>query len=383
MRQNSVIIDNVNIVLTDEVINGHVVVENGVITAIDHGRSSNPAAIDGHNGYLLPGFVEVHTDHMDECFTPRPKTPWPATSAMKMHDSTMALSGITTVCDAICVGYEVGAGYRAENLQRMVDALIEGEKNNLHRIQHFLHLRCELPNERTVALFEELKDIAQLRLVSLMDHAPGQRQFADIEKYRIYYKGKHHFNDEQMAAYERTQVELSQTWSEKNRAAIAEQCREKGIILASHDDATLDHVEEAQRYGCDVAEFPTTIEAAKASHQAGMKVVMGAPNVVRGGSHSGNVAAHELAAVGALDILSSDYYPSSLIDAAFKLAADENNRYQLPETVQMISKIPAEVLQLSDRGDIAIGKRADLVLAEQFENAPLVEAVWSQGRRIY
>lgn len=383
MRQNSFIIDNVNIVLADEVINGHIAVENGVITAIDHGRTVIPSATNGHNGYLLPGFVEIHTDQIDKCFTPRPKTQWPATAAMKLHDSIMALSGITTVCDAIAVGYEFDGGLRAKNLQRMVDALIEGEQHRLHRVQHFLHLRCELPNARTVELFEYFKEVTQLRLVSLMDHAPGQRQFAQIEKFREYYKGKYHLSNEQMAVYEKEQVELSQKWSAKNRTAIAEQCREKGLILASHDDATLDHVEEAKLHGCAIAEFPTTLDAAKASHQAGMKVVMGAPNVVRGGSHSGNVAAHELAAAGALDILSSDYYPTSLIDAAFQLAVREDNDYQLPQTINMISKTPAEALQLPDRGEIAVGKRADLVLAERFDNAPLVEAVWSLGRRIH
>lgn len=383
MRQNSCVIDQVNIVLANEVINGHVVVEAGKIKAIEKGRTTLPSAINGHGGYLMPGFVEIHTDQMDKCFTPRPKTHWPATAAMKLHDSIMALSGITTVCDAIAVGYEFDGGDRAKNLQRMVDALIEGEKNNLHRTQHFLHLRCELPNARTVELFERFSEAEPLRLVSLMDHSPGQRQFANIEKFREYYQGKYNLSDEKMADYEKEQVELSSIWSAKNRANIAEQCQAKQLVLASHDDTTLAHVEEAKSHGCTIAEFPTTIAAAKASHQLNMQVVMGAPNVVRGGSHSGNVAAHDLAAENALDILSSDYYPTSLLDAAFTLSAREDNQYGLSEAINMISKNPAEVLQLTDRGEIAIGKRADLVLASLYQQAPMVESVWSKGRRVH
>lgn len=382
MRKNNLIIDNAKLVLGDEIIDGHITAQDGIITEIAAGRTTVAGAIDAHGSYVLPGFIEVHTDYMDRCFTPRPKTQWPASSAMNMHDGVMALAGVTTVCDAIAIGYAMDGGDRAENVQRIVDAIIAGEINRSNRIQHFLHLRCELNSATTVGLFEQFADIEQVRLVSLMDHAPGQRQFVSLEKFRDYYQGKYGLNTQQMADFEQEQLALSQQWSAKNRKNIAAQCSDKGIVLATHDDATIAHVEEALEHGCRIAEFPTTIEAAKSSHKHKMRVVMGAPNVVRGGSHSGNIAAHDLAAMGCLDILSSDYYPSSLVDAVFTLTKREDNNLSLVDAVKMVSKTPAEVLQLNDRGELAVGKRADLAIVTLHHDAPRVEQTYVQGRRI-
>lgn len=382
MRKNNLIIDNAKLVLADEIIDGHIVAKDGIITEIATGRTATTGAMDAYGSYIFPGFVEVHTDYMDKCFTPRPKTQWPASSAMNMHDGVMALAGITTVCDAIAIGYAMDGGDRAENVQRMVDAIVAGEVNHSNRIQHFLHLRCELNSETTVGLFEHFADIEQVRLVSLMDHAPGQRQFVSLEKFRDYYKGKYNLNDIQMADFEREQIELSEKWSAKNRKTIVQQCHTKGIALATHDDATLAHIEEALEYGSTISEFPTTIEAAKASHENNMRVVMGAPNVVRGGSHSGNIAAHDLVAMGILDILSSDYYPSSLIDAVFTIAQREDNQLDLVGAIKMISKTPADVLRLEDRGELVVGKRADLAVVTVHDNVPRVEQTYVLGRRI-
>ncbi|MDY6842024.1 MAG: amidohydrolase family protein, partial [Pseudomonadota bacterium] len=160
-------------------------------------------------------------------------------------------------------------------------------------------------------------------------------------------------------------------------------CRERGIPLASHDDATTEHVEESAGFGMSIAEFPTTLEAAKESHQRGMMVMMGAPNVVRGGSHSGNIAAATLAEEGVLDILSSDYYPASMLDAAFRLARLETNDYDLTRAIATVTAIPARCAGLDDRGSIAAGKRADLVLVSECKEQPVIESVWRAGNRVY
>lgn len=204
-----------------------------------------------------------------------------------------------------------------------------------------------------------------MTLVSLMDHSPGQRQFANREKYREYYQGKYSLTDAQMQQYEEEQLALAARWSQPNRESIAALCRARQIALASHDDATHAHVAESHQLGSVIAEFPTTFEAAEASRKHGMNVLMGAPNIVRGGSHSGNVAASELAQLGLLDILSSDYYPASLLDAAFRVADDESNRFTLPQAVRLVTKNPAQALNLQDRGVIGEGKRADTVLAHR------------------
>ncbi|HBH5235691.1 TPA: alpha-D-ribose 1-methylphosphonate 5-triphosphate diphosphatase [Escherichia coli] len=344
------IINNVKLVLENEVVHGSLEVQDGEIRAFAESQSRLPEAMDGEGGWLLPGLIELHTDNLDKFFTPRPKVDWPAHSAMSSHDALMVASGITTVLDAVAIGDVRDGGDRLENLEKMINTIEETQKRGVNRAEHRLHLRCELPHHTTLPLFEKLVQREPVTLVSLMDHSPGQRQFANREKYR---------------------------------ESIAALCRARQIALASHDDATHAHVAESHQLGSVIAEFPTTFEAAEASRKHGMNVLMGAPNIVRGGSHSGNVAASELAQLGLLDILSSDYYPASLLDAAFRVADDESNRFTLPQAVRLVTKNPAQALNLQDRGVIGEGKRADLVLAHRQGNHIHIDHVWRQGKRVF
>ncbi|ELQ9035706.1 alpha-D-ribose 1-methylphosphonate 5-triphosphate diphosphatase [Escherichia coli] len=350
---------------------------------IAESQSRLPEAMDGEGGWLLPGLIELHTDNLDKFFTPRPKVDWPAHSAMSSHDALMVASGITTVLDAVAIGDVRDGGDRLENLEKMINAIEETQKRGVNRAEHRLHLRCELPHHTTLPLFEKLVQREPVTLVSLMDHSPGQRQFANREKYREYYQGKYSLTDAQMQQYEEEQLALAARWSQPNRESIAALCHARQIALASHDDATHAHVAESHQLGSVIAEFPTTFEAAEASRKHGMNVLMGAPNIVRGGSHSGNVAASELAQLGLLDILSSDYYPASLLDAAFRVADDESNRFTLPQAVRLVTKNPAQALNLQDRGVIGEGKRADLVLAHRQGNHIHIDHVWRQGKRVF
>ncbi|MDK6209993.1 alpha-D-ribose 1-methylphosphonate 5-triphosphate diphosphatase [Klebsiella aerogenes] len=377
------IINNVKLVLEDETIDGSLEVQEGRIYAFAESQSRLPGALDGEGGWLLPGLIELHTDNLDKFFTPRPKVDWPAHSAMSSHDALMVASGITTVLDAVAIGDVRDGGDRLENLEKMINAVEETQKRGLNRAEHRLHLRCELPHHTTLPLFEKLVDREPVTLVSLMDHSPGQRQFANREKYREYYQGKYQLSGEQMQRFEEEQMALAAAWSQPNRQAIAAMCRERQIALASHDDATHEHVAESHQLGSVIAEFPTTLAAAQASRQHGMDVLMGAPNIVRGGSHSGNVAAHQLAASGLLDILSSDYYPASLLDAAFRIADSDDNAFTLAQAVRLVSKHPAQALGLHDRGVIAEGKRADLVLAHRRGQHVHIDHVWRQGKRVF
>ena len=165
------------------------------------------------------------------------------------------------------------------------------------------------------------------------------------------------------------------------RRAIAEACAERRIAIASHDDATLDHVAESEAFGVSIAEFPTSMEAAGASHAAGMAVLMGAPNIVRGKSHSGNISAKALAEAGVLDVLSSDYVPFSLMQAPFVLA-DLDPVLGLPAAIRMVTATPARAVGLEDRGRIAPGLRADIVRVRRPSCLPAVRSVWREGRRV-
>ncbi|MDD1823890.1 alpha-D-ribose 1-methylphosphonate 5-triphosphate diphosphatase [Photobacterium sp. ZSDE20] len=376
------IITNVNLVLENEVVRGSVELRDGVIANMSDSTSQLPGAFDGENGFLMPGLIELHTDNLEKYFTPRPKVNWPPLSAMSAHDTQLIGSGITTVLDAVALG-DYRDGNRQENLDQFINTVAESQKRGLTRAEHRIHLRCEVPHSTTVGLFERYVNMPEVQLVSLMDHAPGQRQFVNLDKYRTYYQGKYNMTDAEMAEYEKDQVAQSERWSKQNRVEITRQCRDLNIPTASHDDATSAHVTESKELGMVIAEFPTTVEAAKRSHELGLKVMMGAPNVIRGGSHSGNVAAHELASLGVLDILSSDYYPVSLLDAVFTLVNDERNNLDVAQAVQLATLNPAQALGLHDRGVIAEGKRADLVLAHRVDDHQLVSRVWREGKKVF
>lgn len=377
------IINNVKMVLADQVIDGSIEIEMGNIRAIDSKNSQQPSAIDGEGAWLMPGLIELHTDNLEKYFTPRPKVNWPAMSAMSAHDKQLIGSGITTVLDAVAIGDVRDGGTRQKIVSDMVETITESENRGVNRAEHLLHVRCELPNSDTAEQAEQYVRLPNLRMISVMDHSPGQRQFVNLEKYRTYYQGKYGFSDTQMSDFEREQRQRSQQFSQTNRLAIASLCKQYGITLASHDDATHDHADESAEIGASMAEFPTTLAAAKRSHEHGMNVLMGAPNIVRGGSHSGNIAAKSLAQAGVLDLLSSDYFPHSLLDAIFTLADDSQTPHDLVQATRLATINAANTLGLEDRGEIAVGKLADIILVKQHAGQAYVEHAYKRGRRVF
>jgi alpha-D-ribose 1-methylphosphonate 5-triphosphate diphosphatase len=373
------IFTNARIVLADEIVEGALKIQGGKIADISSGACRTGEDCAGH--VLIPGCVELHTDHLETHLQPRPKVRWNMDAALQAHDGQIATSGITTVFDALRVGLEGDTEFGSKEMSAMADAIAVASADGRLRAEHFIHLRCEVSVPDVVDHFDELRENSRVRLASLMDHAPGQRQFVSIEAYRIYYQGKKKLSDVEFTAYSERRIAESAANSERNRQLLADRCRIAGISIASHDDATREHVEESVLLGVALAEFPTTIEAATLSRDAGLHVLMGAPNVVRGGSHSGNVSAIDLLHAGALDILSSDYVPFSLVQAAFLLA--ERADISLPHAVRLISANPAEAAGLSDRGRIEIGRRADLVRVQATNGRPpRVCSVWREGVRV-
>ncbi len=376
---NSLSLRNAAIVTADRLFTGGIVVEAGRIVEISEG--AEPAgALDFAGDYLLPGLVELHTDHLESHYVPRSEVVWHAGSAVLAYDAQIAAAGITTVFDSFRVGmdeYETRmslgekVGLLAQAVRRAADA-------GLLRAEHRTHLRCEAPAPNVVEFLEEFLATHRADLISLMDHTPGQRQFRDLGKYFIYYAGKSGRSLAELTEMADERRKIGAARAAFNRPRIVALARAGAITLASHDDTTLDEVALARSEGVAIAEFPTTIEAAAASRAAGMTTVMGAPNVVRGASHSGNASARELAEAGQLDILSSDYVPGALLMAAFRLTDIGG----LPAAIRMVSKAPAEAVGLIDRGEIAVGRRADLLRVTLHDGEPVVRAVWREGRRV-
>jgi alpha-D-ribose 1-methylphosphonate 5-triphosphate diphosphatase len=380
---NTVTLRNAKLVLENEVVKGSIRFVEGIITDIATNEiASGPAqgTIDVEGAYVLPGLVEIHTDALEWHLRPRPQSLWPAAAAVIGHDAVLAASGITTVLDSLCVGDLGGDGFRADTLIAALDAITYAQISGQFRIDHYLHYRCEVADSRTPGLFDDLCDNPLLRLVSLMDHTPGGRQYTDLDKY--VHSARAH-GDAAVSDIEAKIARLQQRQAEyamPNWSRIAKQTVEAGLPLASHDDATVDDVALAVRSGVNISEFPTTELAADAAKNAGMVTAAGAPNIVRGGSHSGNVAAADLAKAGLLDIITSDYVPYSLLHAPFVLAC--NGVLPLHEAIKLVTTNPAQSVRLHDRGTLAIGMRADVLSVQVAEGVPLVRSVYSAGRRV-
>ncbi|WP_430250666.1 alpha-D-ribose 1-methylphosphonate 5-triphosphate diphosphatase [Neorhizobium sp. DAR64860/K0K1] len=370
---------NARIVLEDSIVTGSIQIRDGKIADISSGTAQ--AGEDFEGDYLIPGLVELHTDHLEQHYSPRPGVRWNATAAIQAHDAQIASSGITTVFDCLRMGSDEDGGFEQGEMRDMADAIQAAERQGRLRSEHLIHLRCEVSADNVLDHFADFANDPYVRLVSLMDHAPGQRQFQTMDQYIFYYQKKRGLSDEAFKIFIEKRVEESERNSTPHRIAIAKVCADNGITVASHDDATLAHVDEAIGNGVKLAEFPTSLDAAKASHQAGMSVLMGAPNIVRGKSHSGNIAARDLAEKDVLDVLSSDYVPLSLLYAPFILA-DEVDSISLPKAIAMVSATPARTVGLDDRGRIATGLRADLVRVHRPEGVPVARAVWREGRRV-
>ena len=372
-------ITNARIVTRDDVVCGTVEVTNGWFSEVGEGAVRSGAALDFEGDYLLPGLVELHTDNLERHFTPRPGVAWPSKAAMLAHDSQLAAAGITTAFDALRVGG--GDKARPKHLAGMADVVKAATRWGVLRAEHFLHIRCEVSSPDLMECFSPFMDDPLVRLVSLMDHTPGQRQFVDLDKHREYYQGRYGLNDDEMDDYVEAKLRLQREYGRRHRTTVVKAVEGRDITLASHDDATARHIDEAVRDGVSIAEFPTRPEAAEAARRQGLAVLMGSPNLVLGGSHSGNVSALELASAELLDVLSSDYVPSSTLQGVFMLR-DRVPGMTLPRAVALASANPAQAVALNDRGEVAAGKRADFIRVREVEGIAVMRSAWRQGRRI-
>jgi alpha-D-ribose 1-methylphosphonate 5-triphosphate diphosphatase len=384
------VLSNTSIVLGEEILHGSVVIRDGAIADISPGASVVGEDLDGD--HLLPGLVELHTDHVEYHFSPRPGVRWEPLPAVLASDAQLAAAGATTVLDAVRIGSEPGnredAGASARDLADSIELAADA---GLLRADHAIHVRCEVSTEDCLDSFGEFVDDPHVRLVSVMDHTPGQRQFADIEAYKRNYLAKLRLSESEFEAFVAPRRERSARYADPHRRAIAKLAAERGLTLATHDDATPDHVAESVELGARISEFPTTVLSASVAAERGQLIVMGAPNIVRGGSQSGNVAAAELLGLGLLHILSSDYVPASPLQAVFQLVAE--GVLGLPEGARLTSGNPARAVGLDDRGEIAVGKRADLVRVRAHDlpaterhprglRVPVVRGVYRQGARV-
>jgi alpha-D-ribose 1-methylphosphonate 5-triphosphate diphosphatase len=374
------VLTNANLVLADRVITGTLIIEAGSIAAIHPGTADrDAAAIDCAGDYLIPGIIDLHTDNLERQVLPRSNARWPSRSALLTHDAQCAIAGVTTVFDALClgdIGFEQGRNQTFEDGLRDLRALAA---TGALKADHYLHLRCELPAGELPAMLDRAIDDPLVRLISVMDHSPGVGQYADVEKYR-HMRRKEGHSDAAITAMIDHLADAQSRHTAKNRVLVLEHARARNLPIASHDDRTIEEVARNHAEGIAIAEFPVTIAAARASRGFGMTTIAGAPNIVRGGSHSGNVAALDLIRAGLVDALASDYVPAAMLEAAFACAAA--GVCTLPAAIALITSGPAAMVGLTDRGHFAPGLRADIVQVRLHETHPVVRAVWRAGERV-
>ncbi len=379
---NEFVIKNAHIVCPDESFMGHVYIANGIIKDLSKGNYTGNSAFDLNKDFLIPGLIELHTDNIERHLTPRPKVEWPIINALLAHDRELSSVGITTVFDALRVGSIPKGNLQGEYkkyAKATADQISNLKKNKLFKIDHYIHLRAETASETLANELDEFDESSNVKMISIMDHTPGQRQFRNTDKYKEYLAGKYQLSDEEMESHFSKLKALQSKNSEIHIKKISEAQMRFQCVLASHDDTTIEDVLSSKNLGVSIAEFPTTIEAAKESQKEDMKIIMGSPNLMRGGSHSGNISAQELIDENCLDIFSSDYIPSSLLSSAVKWGLESGN---MPKAIASISRNPAIATQLLDRGSIQCGMKADLVSFSIYNNLPIVKKVWVSGQAI-
>lgn len=377
------ILTNARLVLRDRVIDGTITLRGTKIADIAEGRSHAPSAIDCDGDTIMPGVVDLHTDNLERQVQPRLTARWPSRSAMLAHDAQCAAAGVTTVYDSLCLG---DLGFDESRMRTFRDGVADLEAlagTGVLKSEHFLHLRCEMPARDVLDMLYPVADHPLARMVSLMDHSPGVGQYANMDRYRALRRSSG-LSEE---AIERRIAELMDQRARlrtPNRhailARIAPRIAAGEIVVASHDDETVEEIAENVADNIGISEFPVTLAAATAARASGMTTIAGAPNIVRGGSHSGNVNAADLVRANAVDALASDYVPAALVEAAFICAATTG--ITLPDAVALITDNPARMARLADRGRLQAGLRADILRLRIHDNTPIVRQVFRAGERV-
>ncbi|MEI3612480.1 phosphonate metabolism protein PhnM [Pseudogracilibacillus sp. SO30301A] len=337
--------------------------------------------IDAHGGYITPGFIDMHSDYIETIASPRPTSMIDFNISLREAEKILVNNGITTMFHSLSFFKEdiftQNIMRLPDNVQKMVD-LIHGTSDDLHLIRHRLHARFEIDNTYGVNQLIENIEQNKVHLVSFMDHTPGQGQYRNLQNY---YQALRGYRD---VSYDEVQTiilekQACETVSIEDIERITKLAREKQIAVASHDDDNIDKLNLMRSFGTTISEFPITLDVAKEAKKLGFHTIVGAPNVLLGKSHSGNLSAVEAIESGCADILCSDYYPVALLHAVFHL--HEKYGYDLHDMFQMVTINPARAVQMdSEIGSIQRGKKADLLIIEKMQDGyPMITTTVVDG----
>jgi len=341
--------------------------------------------IDAHGGYVTPGLIDIHSDYIEHMTAPRPTSLFDFRLSLRETEKELLSHGITTMYHSLSIFKSSDYKYRPirepENVRKIAD-LIDQTHTSKHLIRHRFHARFEIDNLDQVDNLKQYIAEEKVHLVSFMDHTPGQGQYRDLEIYKKTVRGYNDVSDENMESILADHMSKPKLTVEAIRE-IAAMARERNIAIASHDDDSLEKLDLVQSFGTAISEFPITLEIARKAKAQGMYTVAGAPNVLLGGSHSGNLSAAEAVKDGSIDILCSDYYPAALLHSVFQLASCCGK--DLADMFKLVTLNPAKAVNIDgDIGSIREGKKADLLVIERLEpdDMPVVTAVMVDGKLI-
>ncbi len=380
---SGILIKNGIVVTPDKLLPGNDVrIENGRIAEVGVGLTAHgETVIDASGAWVAPGFVDVHSDYIEHVTAPRPTSLMDFTLALRIAERELLTHGITTMFHSLSFygsnDFGTNPVRSVENSRRLID-VIETSHQSRHQIRHRFHARFEIDNVNRVDELKELITAGKVHLLSFMDHSPGQGQYRDLEIYKIILQGYRKLGPgevEAMIADRKTRAKVPfETLLE-----IAEVARARGIALASHDDDTVEKLDVVQALGSTISEFPITLEVAREARRRGLETIAGAPNVLLGGSHSGNLSAAQAVTEGSVDILCSDYYPASMLHCVFQL--HRNNGLDLAEAFRLVTLNPARAVGLADElGSLEPGKKADLLVIRPLDDGfPYVETALVDG----
>ena len=350
-------ISNARIILPNEEITGSLIIENGLIVDIVPGRII-PDSINLNKAYLAPGIIDIHSDHLEREISPRPNTRFPFSQAFQALDQRAVSSGITTLYNAISFFENKAKGRDAEiafNICKVLDQAISEDR---FQTKHYIHARLDTTNDQILEIIDQIVDIPYVRLAAYNDHTPGHRQYRNVENYitfttkmfdRSVEEARESIKERQERALENSHVrdEIHQCLSKKN------------IIIGSHDDETIEHVDLAIKHGCHFCEFPITEEAARYIRKKGILISMGAPNLILGRSTSNNVSCRDLIKNDLVDIFCSDYHLPAMLQTAIYLMSQNTPSWK---AFHYITRNPAKAVGMENiTGSIEIGKKADLI----------------------
>jgi len=373
------LLTHANVVLPDGVAeNSAVLIDDGMIVAIDPVNSGMATVIDLSGRLLMPGMIDLHCDALEKEVEPRPNVHFPLNFACSQADKRNAMAGVTTVFHALSFAHQE-FGVR-NNLFAAEIAHAIHDWQQYAQVENRVHARCEITDASAPEILAELIDKNEVHLLSFMDHTPGQGQFKDVAAYRSYLAGSYKKTEEELDTLLQSKFANLQGTTELI-GQLARKAKAHGIPLASHDDDSPERVCAMAELGVSISEFPVNIETARVAKYRGISTLFGAPNVLRGASQSGSMRALDAVLKGVADCLCGDYSAAALLPAVFKLA--ELGDFELQDMVALVTCNPAHAAGLPDRGEIAVGKRADLIAVQHLGGLPQVEHVWVRGQAVF